>query len=131
MAIPIFCPSCREVVGIEPESKTLLRIQHNISTDFLHIGLRTCPGKGMHEEKIHDEVLSFFGWLKLHHVHYPETNTDSRWYEYVGPKKRWAIHLLYLVRLERNDHLFVNHKMIFRTRRGGLLGDGLAELGLE
>jgi hypothetical protein len=73
----------------------------------------------------------FFGWIKVHHVYYPETDTRSMWYEYVGPKNRWAIRLLYIVRLEKRDRLVVNSKSIYCADYWQLLGEGLKELGLE
>lgn len=129
MAVTIDCPDCGELVGIESEKRTLMRISNGVGSEYLKIGLRLCPGKGKHMEPTQLTTPFFFGWINWKRTYYPETHTETNFFQYVGPKNKTALWLA-LMFLEHKgyDDLYVNFKKVWRNKEGKLAGDGLKEL---
>lgn len=132
MAVSIDCPECGELVGIEPEERTLLRASVGIGCDILSIGLKLCPGKGQHEEPIQLTTQFFFGWINGKRTYYTETHTETNYYQYVGPKNKMALWLAFNFLQHKGKYdLYVNHKKVYKNDLGKLAGPGLKELGLK
>ncbi|HXK38411.1 MAG TPA: hypothetical protein VJ579_05085 [Candidatus Paceibacterota bacterium] len=131
MAIPLYCPSCQTLIGIEAESTTLNRALCMIDSEFADMNLPHCPGKIHHKDPVVFISSAFFGWIKKKKTFYPETGTTTEAKIYKGPKSWFALWLIYAVHLEPNERLFFNFAVIYKGPDGKLEGKGLEELGLR
>lgn len=118
MSIPLHCPSCRELVGVDDNlfAKTY--------RDSL-IAEIACHGKGKHQPPVRTIERKLFGLVERVTVKYPETYTSSWWNEYVGPKRRFYVWLA--IMLGGNDGIIINGKSCWWDLKLGFYGDGVEE----
>jgi hypothetical protein len=131
MAIPLHCPRCGVLIGMESVQTTLNRVPGMVDSEFADMNLPRCPGKIHHKDPVEFISTAFFGWIEKKLTLYPETGTSTEVKVYKGPKTRWALWLIYAVHLEPDERIFVNHAAIYKDEDGELTGKGLKELGLE
>lgn len=132
MSIPYFCKHCGDLIGVEPELRTLRRL-HSGRLVFDSSIDCVCPGKGKHAEPTRVEHQRLFNLIKDVILSYPETRTISSWSEYTGPAKRFWLWFAIVFGTPRYPNgsyrgLVVNGKWAYWDWRLGLYGDGADEL---
>ena len=118
MAIPLHCPGCGELVGVD-----------NCIFAGLHPGSLIaeigCPGKGKHQPSVRTTERKLFGLVERVTVKYPETHTSSSWNEYAGPKRPFYVWLA--IMLSDDNGIIVNGKWCWWDFKLGFYGDGAKE----
>lgn len=127
MAIPISCPSCGDIIGVESERNTVSRAMAGISySDIFYTSHLSCPGKGKHPEPRRTEYFVYKNWVKYVTIYYPETNTDSTFYQYYGPKTKFALWRSKFFGPLRGEDFFVDGKLVRWDSDGKHHGEVLA-----
>ena len=93
-----------------------------------------CPGAGRHAERVTLRRCTFFGLVEVVTTRYPETNTSSSRFQYVGPHRRFLLTLAIVFGGRRRfdgdyEPVYLDGKPCSFSWRGGLSGPGLAALG--
>lgn len=135
MSVPHLCPKCGDIIGEESQMRTFGRLffgrrQGNPFDDLEYI---SCLGQGKHKPPIRQETTIFFGLIRDVYIHYPETETWSRYGEYVGPPRRFL--LWFALRFGTRRHLYgghnvgllVNGRWVWWNFETGFFGDGMEE----
>ncbi len=154
MSGPIRCSKCGDVIGVRGETEkaiTLMRMMRGQPFPEFSVPKLRCPGIGRHVPPVVKREPRFFGWLALATRFYPETRTQSQWFEYQGPWDRlalWlAIHLgarvtkllpvyslLGNAGLDRRsvaEGVMVSGEWVWPDGWFGLIGEGLKKLNAQ
>lgn len=128
MAIPISCPICGDIIGVESMRNTVSRVMAGVPySDALYTRDLVCPGEGMHAAPKRNEYFVYKNWVKHVTIYYPETNTESTFYVYLGPKTRFALWRAKFFGPLGEEDFFVDDKLVHYNSDDGHTGEVLKE----
>jgi hypothetical protein len=119
MSIPVFCRVCGDCAD---EVSGMAFFGGEFTTTYYG----DCPGKGNH--CMRREKKCFFGLLSDVRLAYYHTETESAWYEYVGPASRFLLWLAIMHIGGGGGVVVVNHQWVWWELKMGFFGDGFDEL---
>lgn len=117
MAIPLYCPGCGEVVGVDNS----LFIGFHPGSSIAQIA---CPGKGNHQSGVRTITRMSLGLVKRVTIKYPETLTKHSWNEYIGPKRRFYVWLAIML---TENGIMIHGKWCGWSSKLGFFGEGAKE----
>lgn len=118
MAIPLHCPSCGELVGMDEAFPAGLRPGSSIAKVI-------CPGVGKHTPPTRTSIRRLFGLIERITVLYPETLTRTFLDEYTGPKSTFLLWLA--IMCSHGGRIIINGKLCWWDIGYGFCGDGAEE----
>jgi hypothetical protein len=118
MSMPLYCPGCGELVGVDNYPFAALHPHSSIAEI-------ACPGKSKHQPSVRTTERKFFGLVERVTVKYLETRTSSSWNEYVGPRRPFYIWLA--IMFGEDKSIVVNGKWCWWDFKHGFHGNGAKE----